>query len=277
VKRIVWTVCLLLGCAKTGEVPSPTQPVPTSTRVGAGLADPQLVTFPSGALTLHGFLYQPEGPGPFPAIVFNHGSEALPGWVPDQARFYVAHGFVLFVPHRRGHGRSTSAGPAEPQGTGPEVIDALVAQNDDVLGAISYVASLPFVNPRRIATVGCSYGGIESLLAAERATGIRAAVDFAGGAMRWAADPALQARMKHAARNAKVPVMFVQAENDFSTEPSRVLSAEMDAAKKPMALRLFPAKGSSAMEGHSFCAGGDHPPWGEDVLAFLNRHLSPDP
>jgi dienelactone hydrolase len=170
---------LVFGCAKTEHVLPLPPPMPALTSSG-----PQLVPFTSGALTLYGFLYKPAGEGPFPAIVWNHGSEAKPGWTPDQAQFYVAHGFVLFVPHRRGHGRSTTAGLPEPPGAGPEVIDALVAQNDDVLAAIAYVATLPYVNAKRIATVGCSYGGIEALLAAERATGIYAAVDFAGGAMR---------------------------------------------------------------------------------------------
>ena len=42
-------------------------------------ADAELVSFPSGDLTLRGFLYRPTGPGPFPAIVWNHGSEPKPG------------------------------------------------------------------------------------------------------------------------------------------------------------------------------------------------------
>jgi carboxymethylenebutenolidase len=268
-KSLLVAVCLALGCAKTVEQAPTPQP---ATSPVISTYQPVLVSFKSGGLTLRGFLYKPDGDGPFPAIVFNHGSEALPGWKPDQASFYVAHGFVLFVPHRRGHGRSTSAGPAEPVGDGPEVIDALVVQNDDVLGAIAYVAALPYVNPKRIATVGCSYGGIESLLAAERATGIHAAIDFAGGAMRWEHDPALRERMKLAARNARVPVMFVQAENDFSTAPSTVLSEEMRAAKKTTAVKLYPANGTSPMEGHHFCAGGKHPLWGDDVLAFLNQN-----
>ncbi len=149
--------------------------------------------------------------------------------------------------------------------------DALVAQNDDVLAAIAYVGRLPYVNDKRIAVVGCSYGGIETLLAAERAIGIYAAVDFAGGAMRWNGDPALQERLKAAARNAKVPVMFVQAQNDYSTAPSTVLSGEMRAAQKPTELKIYPANGTSAIEGHHFCAGGDHPAWGDDVLAFLTQ------
>lgn len=35
-----------------------------------------IVAFPSGAITLHGVLYKPEGTGPFPAVVYNHGSAA---------------------------------------------------------------------------------------------------------------------------------------------------------------------------------------------------------
>ena len=38
------------------------------------LSASDVVTFPSGSLTLHGELYKPEGKGPFPAIVYNHGS-----------------------------------------------------------------------------------------------------------------------------------------------------------------------------------------------------------
>jgi hypothetical protein len=75
--------------------------------------------------------------------------------------------------------------------------------------------------------------------------------------------------MKLAARSAKVPVLFIQAQNDFSTAPSEVLSAEMKAANKPMRLKLYPANGTSAREGHHFCAGGERPPWGDEVLAFL--------
>ncbi len=70
---------------------------------------PKFVSFPSGDLTLHGFLYKPEGDGPFPAIIWNHGSEKLPGQQPELARFYTKQGFVFFTPHRHGQGRSPGA------------------------------------------------------------------------------------------------------------------------------------------------------------------------
>ena len=38
------------------------------------LAATETVTFPSGEITLHGVLYKPEGTGPFPAVIYNHGS-----------------------------------------------------------------------------------------------------------------------------------------------------------------------------------------------------------
>jgi dipeptidyl aminopeptidase/acylaminoacyl peptidase len=73
-----------------------------------------VVSFPSGELTLQGVLYKPEGAGPFPAVVYNHGS--APGMLSKQAfealgPVFASRGWVFFGPYRRGQGLSTSAGP----------------------------------------------------------------------------------------------------------------------------------------------------------------------
>ena len=154
----------------------------------------------------------------------------------------------------------------------------LVAQSDDVMAAVDYVAAMPDVDPKRIATIGCSFGGIETLFAAERGTGLTAAVDFAGAAESWAPDPPLRDRMLQAARNAKVPVFFIQAENDFDTTPSKVLSAAMKAAGKPTQVHIFPPYGTTHRDGHSFCGGADgHPAWGDEVLTFLAENMPVTP
>jgi hypothetical protein len=136
----------------------------SDTPVGDDASEPVEVAFPSGRLTLDGFVFRPRGTGPFPAIVFNHGSEAFPGNKAGQARFFVPHGFVLFVPHRRGQGRSQDAGTyindfyeagAQRSST---FVDALVTQSDDVMAAVAYAASLPYVDAQRIAVSGCSLG-----------------------------------------------------------------------------------------------------------------------
>src|SRR5271163_1674658 len=78
------------------------------------LSSEEIVTFPSGQITLHGVLYKPEGPGPFPAVVYNHGSAA--GMVSKSAcdalgPVFASHGWVFLGPYRRGQGLSASAGP----------------------------------------------------------------------------------------------------------------------------------------------------------------------
>jgi hypothetical protein len=53
---------------------------------------PEEVTFPCGKLALHGFLYRPQGNGPFPVILYNHGSEQNPGSKPALGRFFASKG-----------------------------------------------------------------------------------------------------------------------------------------------------------------------------------------
>src|SRR5437660_611179 len=46
----------------------------------------QNVEYPSGEFKLPGFLYRPKGDGPFPAVIWNHGSEKRPIAQPELAR-----------------------------------------------------------------------------------------------------------------------------------------------------------------------------------------------
>src|SRR4051794_8224718 len=67
------------------------------------------VTFPSGKLALAGYVYKPEGPGPFPTLIWNHGSEKDPagrGQFDAIAAIFVPAGYAVFAPVRRGHGGS---------------------------------------------------------------------------------------------------------------------------------------------------------------------------
>src|SRR3984957_12640006 len=68
----------------------------------------QEVTVPAGQYQLHGCFWTPDGPGPFPVMVFNHGSEKNPApcGPPDLAYFYQKKGFAFFTFQRHGHGTS---------------------------------------------------------------------------------------------------------------------------------------------------------------------------
>lgn len=64
--------------------------------------------------TLGGLIYKPEGPGPYPALIYDHGS--APGRQNDYAferlgPMFTSHGWVFFAPYRHGQGLSAEAGP----------------------------------------------------------------------------------------------------------------------------------------------------------------------
>src|SRR5690348_17181176 len=67
------------------------------------------VAFRSGDLTLAGYVYRPDGAGPFPTLVWNHGSEPDPGGGPQfdsVAAIFVPAGYAVVAPVRRGQGDS---------------------------------------------------------------------------------------------------------------------------------------------------------------------------
>ena len=273
----LWALLGLLAIALAQQAPSSSVSTPAATA--------QEVSFPSGTLTLHGFLFKPSGDGPFPAILWNHGSERLPGRLQQLADFFAGKGYVFFIPHRRGQGRSSDAGPYvmdvlrnEGQQRGPsarsaKLVDMMELHFQDQLAALAYLRSQPFVDSKRIVVMGCSFGGIQTLLAAESAPDIQAAVDFAGGAESWQSSPDLRARMTRAAQHAKVPVLFIQAEGDYDLTPSHTLSKEMEKHGNRAQMKIYPSVDRTQQENHEFCVHGVSI-WGADVLAFTNSTFS---
>ena len=252
------------------------------------LSTAETVTFPSGEITLHGVLYKPQGTGPFPAVVYNHGS--APSMMSEQAfaalgPVFASHGWVFFGPYRRGQGLSASAGPyigdqieaAEKTGGMPAAAATMVRllatdHLNDQLAALAWLRKQNFVQPNRIAVAGNSFGGVETVLGVERG-GYCAGIDSAGGAQSWARAPELQSLMTRAVRNATAPIFFYQAANDYDLSPSKTLSAEMDKVGKPYKLKIYPSYGDSPQDGHSFGYFGSDV-WAEDVFAFLNQYCA---
>lgn len=233
------------------------------------------MTFPSGEIKLHGFLYKPAGDGPFPAVLYNHGSEREPGAKPAIGNFFADKGYLLFMPHRRGHGLS----PADRQ------VDALYHQGskgivalheihiEDTAAAARYLRGRSDVESDRVAVAGCSYGGIQTVLAAEKGIGLKTAIAFAPAAISWAGSNSLQARLKRAVRQAVMPILFLQAENDYNLAPTSVLAKEMEDSGKPHKRVIFPPYGKTREDGHGgFCVRGARV-WGDEALAFLNATL----
>lgn len=255
---------------------------------GTSATASETVTFKNGDLVLHGLLYRPAGRGPFPVVLFNHGS--APGMLNTQAfdaiaPVLTARGWAFFAPYRRGQGLSRDAGPyiedaimaARTKGgtsLAAETMVRLLSTDhlSDQMAALAWLQSQDFVLPDKIAAMGNSFGGIEVVLGAEQ-FGYCAAVDLAGGAETWDLAPMLRDVMKRAAQSAKSPMLFVQAENDFNLAPSKVLFDTMRAANLPAEIKIFPAFGMSAQNGHSFAYRGVDI-WRDEVTGFIERNCA---
>lgn len=246
----------------------------------------EVIHFPSGNLTLGGELFKPKGKGPFPSVLYNHGSAE--GMLSDAAStamgpLYGAKGWVYFMPYRRGQGLSAKAGPyigdqiaaAERSGGRDAAVQTMInlLRGDhlsDQLAALAWLKQQKFVQPNRIAVAGQSFGGIETILGAASYS-FCAAVDASGGAMGWKEAPALQEVMKENARSSKSPTFFFQAENDYSLEPSQVLYKEMLASGRTAEIKIYPPYGKTNFDGHSFTWLGSSI-WFNDVFAFIQKH-----
>ena len=241
----------------------------------------QSVEYHAGGRTLPGYLYRPSGDGPHPAVLWNHGSEKEPRAQPELARFYVEHGFVFFVPIRHGHG--STDGPyivdlqraiAEKENDQDVVRRGVVKLHDeynaDVVAALAWLKEQPFVDRKRVIVSGVSYGGIQTLITAEKGLGVRGFIAFAPGAMSFA-NVVLRDRMKDAANNSKAPLLLLQAQNDYSTGPSEILAPILKANGPPSHSTIYPAFGSTNQHGHGAFAtwslGIEQ--WGGEALQFI--------
>ncbi len=264
---------------------------PPRPELAPGQTAGELVSFQSGELTLKGYLYKPKGAGPFPAMIWNHGSEKLPGFQPELAAFYTSQGFVFFLPHRHGHGRSPGeyivdvnnrlvAAAKSEELAWPEMVTLHSVYNRDVAAAVDWLKSQPFVDRNRVVMSGVSYGGIQTLISAETIPGVRGFISFAPGAMSWKMVP-LRERLLTAVWNAKAPIFLLQAANDYSTGPSEVLGPAIRKKGAPNQAKLYPAFGTAGdhQKGHAAFAtwniGIDI--WSPDVMSFIGAVLRPPP
>ena len=263
--------------AQNGNPSAPKEQLTSPVKV----AEPEEVSFPGPEhMTLHGFLYRPEGKGPFPAMLWNHGSEAKPGGRPDLGKFYTDKGFVFFVPHRHGHGRSAQAGPyhADLQRECKSqdcVIQLHELYNKDVVAAVEWLRDQPFVDKQKIVMSGVSFGGIQTLLTAEKGLGIRAFVAFAPAAMSWASFPDLRTRLLKAEEKAQRPIFLIQAEGDYNTGPYEVLGTYLLKKGGMNKAKLYPKFGTTNQEAHGAFATrvAGITLWQADVLSFLNAAM----
>jgi len=250
---------------------------------------PETVVVESGKLKLHALLWHPKGRAPFPAVLFNHGSGNTREKQAAQAAaigpVFAKHGYVLLFLYRRGSGLSADQGASaidlmdrELANHGQDARNKLqleLLQTDqltDALAGLEFLRSLPEVDKRHIAVAGHSFGASLTLLIAERDSSLRAAIAFSGSTASWDRSPQLRARLIAAVDRTTVPIFFIEAANDYSIAPAKVLSAEMERLGKPHRLDIYPPVGQTADDGHGFVFLKVDM-WERDVFDFLQEPM----
>ncbi len=235
------------------------------------------------SLTLEATLYLPEGSGPFPLVVLNHGSPRDPATRATRVRFeapsweFVQMGFAVVIPMRRGFGHS-EGDYAEEEGYCERSLfyEAGMESAKDVLATVRFMSSKPFIDAQRIVLAGHSTGGFAALAAASQGfPGLRGVINFAGGRgsmkEKQCSPPNLVEACRRFGAATRVPTLWLYAENDTYFPPW--LAREMFQGYRETGgrgqLLIFPPFGE---EGHFlFTDGGGLALWAPVVSRFLRE------
>jgi dienelactone hydrolase len=129
-------------------------------------------------------IFKPDGAGPFPLAVINHGKDFGDARFQPRARYIVAtrelvrRGYVVALPMRGGFSKSSGMyldGGCNIEGNGKYSAGQLRA-------ALDWLVKQTYVDRSRIVIIGQSHGGLTAMaFAAEPYEGVRGVVNFAGG------------------------------------------------------------------------------------------------
>jgi carboxymethylenebutenolidase len=267
-----------------------------TTALGQSAGRPETVVVQNGPIMLHALVWRPpEGLGPFPAILCNHGSgrtrEELGRLGPYEGQaerlgpVFARHGYVFMFLFRQGVGLSADQGTSaidlmngELALHGQDARNALqlrLLENRELCDAeagLAFLRGLPEVDARKVAIVAHSFGGSLTILQAEREPKLRAVVIFSGAGYSWDRSPELRARLLIAVAHIRAPVFFIHAANDYSVNPGKALDAQLERLGKPHKLKIYPPIGHTPDEGHNFPLTGASI-WEPDVFAFLDEYV----
>jgi dienelactone hydrolase len=231
--------------------------------------------------------FRPQGAGPFPLLVMNHGRKSdTRAQDPRQrfesiARFFIRKGFAVAVPQRLGYGASASAGDPEDsmscsQPRYQPAGDAAAAQ---VLAVVVHMRKDADIDASRLVIMGQSLGGFTTVAtAATKPNGLIAAINVAGGhggnPETRPGDPCQAYLLENTfgawGKTATAPMLWLYTENDkyFSPKNSRAWFDAYTKAGAKAEYKLMPAFGD---DGHAML-GRANDLWQPVVDEFLVRH-----
>jgi dienelactone hydrolase len=177
-------------------------------------------------LPLETTFFIPDGPGPFPVVVINHG-KALgdPRFQPRNrpihaVRYFMQRGYAVVAPMRRGFSKSGGSYV----GAGCNIESNGRVQAQDVRAVLDHVVRQPWADAQRIVMVGQSHGGWTTLaFGTQTYPGLRGLVNFAGG-LRQDQCAAWESTLARAAgaygKESTLPSLWLYGDNDSFFGPA---------------------------------------------------------
>lgn len=168
-------------------------------------------------------IFRPPGEGPFPLLVFNHGStgtgenKRLFGitWLYQTiGEFFAKKGWMVAIPYRRGRGKSDglydegfSRNRADGYSCNPRLsLPGAERALRDIEAAMEVLVRDPDVDPKRILIGGQSRGGILAVAyAGEHPQQVRGVINLVGGWMGTGCDTASVINQSLFLKGAKFP------------------------------------------------------------------------
>lgn len=220
-------------------------------------------------------LYKPEGEGPFPVVVINHGKASGNPRFQNRyrpalaARYFLQRGYAVVVPMRQGF----SASSGSYIGGGCNIESNGRVQAEDVKAVLDHLAAQPWADLQRVLVLGQSHGGWTTLAFGTLGyPGVKGLVNFAGG-LRQENCPNWQSALAGAAagyaKETRVPSLWFYGDNDsYFDEPTyRPMFEQYAAAGGSVKLIAFGKFGSDS---HSmFGSRAGQRIWQPEVTRFL--------
>lgn len=178
-------------------------------------------------IVLEATLYKPKGEGPFPVVIFNHGSTG-PGAIPEDltinpwgfGEYLNNKDIALLIPMRRGRGKSGGSYSERYECSDISVKKGIEYASKSLDATFNYLNNQNWVNKEKIIISGHSRGGILSTIyVSENPKAAIGVINFSGG---WTGDncvlndgnPANVELFETAGQKTKVPNLFIYGSND---------------------------------------------------------------
>jgi dienelactone hydrolase len=256
------------------------------------LNGPDTITIRSGRLNLKALLWRPAGQGPFPGIIFTHGSYTSIDTTHDPIRdvsvlgsLFSSRGYIFLALFRRGTGLSKGQGlnaadmmenafkQSGQKGRNEVQLQQLETdQMLDMISGINFFRTSPDADKNRMAIMGHSFGGSLALLVAEQEPDLKAVVVFSAAGYSWNQSSQLRSRLISTVYKIKAPLLLIHAQNDYSTNSGYALDSVLNELHKPHQLIIYPVFGKGADSAHNLIFL-DPLVWEADVLNFLEKNL----